>query len=174
MEIKYKNTLDKQLLEASKIQWRYAQLKSGKIILLCIFFSLGFFAWGLLTLNSSGFWNFKTSVGVAYAMLVLIYSLNLFLSRSKWLSNCDRAIANKNKNLIEYFFTDEKIIIKEKNAYAESSWDIITGYRKHNNFLFLYIHSSKSSYFTIDRNDIAEADFATLLAFVTKKIPLEK
>ena len=65
-------------------------------------------------------------------------------------------------------------MIKETDAYAESSRDIITGYRQHNNFLFLYINSSKSSYFTVDQNDMAEVNFTTLLSFVKTKIPLEK
>ncbi|MBK8788192.1 MAG: hypothetical protein IPN43_17300 [Chitinophagaceae bacterium] len=174
MEIKYKNTLDKELIKASKIQWRYANQKSIKTILICIFFSLGFFAWGLLTMNSSGFWNFKTSVGVAYAMLTLIISINLSHKRVQRLSSCTKAIETKNKKCIEYTFNNEKIMIKETDAYAESSWDIITGYRQHNNFLFLYINSSKSSYFTVDQNDMAEVNFTTLLSFVKTKIPLEK
>lgn len=174
MEIKYKNTLDNGLIVASKNQWKHAQQKSVKIILLCIFFSLGFFAWGLLKINSSGFWNFKTSVGLAYAMIVLILLFSLHQSRTKWLLNCEKAIANKNEKLIEYIFTDDKIIIKETNAYAEFGWDVITGYRQYNNFLFLYIHSSQSSYFTIDRNDMGEANFPKLLTFASDKIPLKK
>ena len=138
--------------------------------MLCIFISLAFFVWGLLTRISSDFWNFKTSVGFAYAMIILMLLLSLYDNRTKWLSKCDKAIANKNKKLIEYIFTDEKIIIKETDAYAESSWNVITGYRIYNNFLFLYINSSEASYFTIDRNDMAEADFSTLLSFVSNKI----
>lgn len=174
MEIKYKNTLDNELIEASKIQWRYAQKKSATTILLCFLISTGFLMWGLLTMSSSGFWNFKTSMGLAYAMLTLILLVSFYQRRTEWLSNCEKAIANKNEKSLEYIFTDEKIIIKETNSYAEFGWDVITGFRTHNNFLFLYIHSSKSSYFTIDRNDMTEVDFAALLSFASNKIPLEK
>ncbi len=174
MEIKYRNTLDNELLVASKNQWKHTQRKSVKYIFLCISFSLVFFAWGLLKGNSLGFWNFKTSVGLAYGIIGIILLFGLYHSKTQWLLNCEKAIANKNEKLIEYIFKDEKIIIKEKNAYAEFGWDVITGYRVYNNFLFLYINSSQSSYFTIDRNDMAEANFATFLTFVSNKIPLTK
>jgi hypothetical protein len=174
MGIKYKNTLDKELIEASKIQWWHSQQKFIKTIAICIFISLIFLTWGLLKPSSSGFWNFKTTIGLAYAIIVLILLFTLYESRTKWLSNCKSAITTKNKTLIEYTFTNEKIIISQTNAYAESSWDIVTGYRIHNNFLFLYINSSQSSYFTIDRNDMVETDFTILLNFVINKIPLKK
>jgi hypothetical protein len=174
MEIKYRNTLDDELKKASKIQWRYANKKSFNTVLICIIFSIGFLAWGLLATNSSGFWNFKTSVGIAYALLTLIFSFSLYESRTKWLSNCDKAIETKNQKNVEYTFSDERIIIKQADAYSESGWDVITSYRLHNNFLFLYINSSHYSYFTIDQNDMAEADFATLMLFVKSKILQEK
>ncbi len=173
MEIKYKNTLDDKLIEASKIQWRHAHKKSVQTLLLSLLLSVGLLVWSSLSINTSGFWNLKSSIGVAFGILTFIYTVNLYESRSQWLLNCTKAIANKNKNLIEYIFTEEKITVKEINAYAESGWDIITGYRIHDNFLFLYINSSQSSYFTIDSNDLAEADFTNLVRFVSNKIPVK-
>ena len=172
MEIKYLSIPNIELIEATKIQWKHSMRRSFKTLFICIFFAVAFTLWGILPEKSSQFWNFKTSMGIAYIMVSVIYGLGLYQSRTQWISNCAKEIGLKANT--EFIFTVEKIIIKSSDSYGESTWAAITSYRIHNNFLFLYIRALESTWMTINQKNMSEIDFSTLATFVSSKIPLKK
>ena len=174
MEIKYQAIKDSELLEAVKIQWKYAMTRPLKTVVICIGFAIGFIVWGTLSKTSESFWNFKTSIGIAYAIMAVTYGLSLYQSRDRWITHCSEEIERTANSPIDYTFTEQKIIIKDSESYGEASWTTIKCYRTHNNFLFLYLRSVESTWLTINRNKMSVTDFDTLLSFISNKIPLKK
>jgi hypothetical protein len=171
MEIAFKNPIVNDLIEAIKIQWRYAARKNINDLKIGVCAAILFLLLGILPEKPADIWNFITSMGIAYVIVTIMTVIGLYRGRAKWIDNCYKVINNKSYPLTEYKLTDEKIYITAPDSYFESSWTVINSYQIHNNFLFLYINPLETSCIIIKRNQLSETDFETLLHFVKERIP---
>lgn len=171
MEIVFKNPIASDLIEATKIQWRYAAKKNMKGLIVCVCAAILFLLWGILPEKSADIWNFTTSMGIAYVIVTIMTVFGLYKGRAKWIDNCYKLINNKSYPVTEYKLNEEKIYITAPDSYFESSWAVINSYQIHNNFLFLYINPLETSCIIINKNRLSETDFETLLHFVKERIP---
>lgn len=171
MEIVFKNPIGSDFKEATKIQWRYSVKKSIKGLTIYLCMGAAFLLFGMLLGKSSDSWNFTTNMGIAYLIVAILIVVGLYTGRAKLMHNCEKLISHKSYPFTDYKLTEEKIYITAPDSYFESSWTVINSYQIYGNFLFLYFSPLETTSLIINRNQLSETDFETLLHFVKEGIP---
>lgn len=172
MEIKYIHYNGDCLEKQVKIHWRYFLMKKwwpGLLIYLVgavVFILLGTVFRG----TGKSIWNLETSLGIGYGIVLLIQAISLNKFRTQWLSYV-RSLKQFDEYPVEYSFNEELITIKSPVSYSEMSWKVISGYKLHEDFIFIYLRNFQTTWLWLERKSLSESDSDELIAFLSSHIP---
>ena len=173
MEIRYHQETGENLNTQAEIHWKYLSKKAikqiyGFLAFFVIFLACGFF---LKTAHEIDFGNFMFSIAIASCFISIWLWLGYLENREKWFdSNTSKYYKDFPRECI---ITDKSISVKTPEVVSEMSWNVVSSYRHHDNFIFIYIRNYQTMWVWVEKKYVSEKEFSDLLSFLSVNIPLK-
>jgi hypothetical protein len=173
MEIKVLKPFNNDLIGETKVIWRIAAQRDLRMLTMYFIFGLLMFLTGYSHSlhNNSSLWNFRTGAAFATVLPLLSLAVGLIVGKRKWIS---KAIicSNKYKGQMpsSYTFNDNLVTVREPDAYTEIKWSVLTGYKLHNGYIFIY-GPSDSIAISLSKSLFSESEYSDLVSLVSSKLP---
>lgn len=173
MEIRYHHETGENLNKQTEIHWKYLSKKVIKTIYVLLAFFVISLACGIFlkTAHEIDFGNFMFSIGIASGFMSMLLLLGHRENREKWFDSNTSKYYNDFPR--ECIITDKSISVKTPEVISEMSWNVVSGYRHHDNFIFIYIRNYQTIWVWIEKKYVSEKEFSDLLSFLSMNIPLK-
>lgn len=173
MDIKIIKQIDDTYITESLIKWKSSAKHNIRMIYTFFGLALFYLIIGVTKQNRHDtFWNFWTSLGIAFVIVAMLLILHVYTEKSKFISKAKDCI-NKSKTTdvtIEYIFSDEEISVRDSESYGEFKWSLFSEYQLHQNYLLIYLKNAQISVIEVDIKKITGDQFNSLLTLISSKL----
>lgn len=174
MEIKFTQKINDNYIKLQLFKIRKNTTSKRKSLATYLIICVVLFSMAALRRGFYGsFWNPWTSLGIAMAIMAIIYFIDINNRKVKTLSAARKYVEKfgMEQSGIEYVFSDERISVRDPQSYAELSWSVFNKYRIYENHLLIYGENSDISLIQISKNQVSEKIFDEILGLVRAKLP---